>query len=27
MRFENKPLPDVEKADSIASVNLVYTLF
>jgi putative salt-induced outer membrane protein len=27
MRFENKPLPDIEKADSIASVNLVYTLF
>lgn len=27
MRFENKPLPDVEKTDSIASVNLVYTLF
>lgn len=27
MRFENRPLPDVEKADSIASVNLVYTLF
>lgn len=27
MRFENKPLPSVEKADSIASVNLVYTLF
>jgi putative salt-induced outer membrane protein len=27
MRFENKPLPNVEKADSIASVNLVYTLF
>ncbi|MBX3232987.1 MAG: DUF481 domain-containing protein [Labilithrix sp.] len=27
MRFENKPLPNVDKADSIASVNLVYTLF
>jgi putative salt-induced outer membrane protein len=27
MRFENKPLPGLEKADSIASVNLVYTLF
>ena len=27
MRFENKPLPTVEKTDSIASVNLVYTLF
>ncbi len=27
MRFENKPLPDIEQADSIASVNLVYTLF
>jgi len=27
MRFENQPLPTVEKADSIASVNLVYTLF
>jgi putative salt-induced outer membrane protein len=27
MRFENKPLPTIEKADSIASVNLVYTLF
>lgn len=27
MRFENQPLPSVEKADSIASVNLVYTLF
>lgn len=27
MRFENKPLPKVEKADSIASINLVYTLF
>ncbi len=27
MRFENKPLPSVESADSIASVNLVYTLF
>ena len=27
MRYENKPLPTVEKADSIASVNLVYTLF
>jgi len=27
MRYENKPLPNVDKADSIASVNLVYTLF
>ncbi len=27
MRYENKPLPGVENADSIASVNLVYTLF
>lgn len=27
MRYEAKPLPSVEKADSIASVNLVYTLF
>lgn len=27
MRFENKPLPTVETTDSIASVNLVYTLF
>lgn len=27
MRYENKPLPNVENADSIASVNLVYTLF
>lgn len=27
MRYENKPLPSVFKADSIASVNLVYTLF
>ncbi|MBS2017930.1 MAG: DUF481 domain-containing protein [Deltaproteobacteria bacterium] len=27
MRYENKPLPEVDKADSIASVNLVYTLF
>jgi putative salt-induced outer membrane protein len=27
MRYENKPLPKVENADSIASVNLVYTLF
>ena len=27
MRYENAPLPNVEKADSIASVNLVYTLF
>ena len=27
MRYENKPLPNVEKADSIASINLVYTLF
>lgn len=27
MRYENKPLPSVEKSDSIASVNLVYTLF
>lgn len=27
MRYENQPLPTVEKADSIASVNLVYSLF
>ncbi len=27
MRFENQPLPTVEKTDSIASVNLIYTLF
>lgn len=27
MRFENKPLPKVEKTNSIASINLVYTLF
>ena len=27
MRYENKPLPSVESTDSIASVNLVYTLF
>ncbi len=27
MRYENKPLPNVEKADSIASINLVYTLY
>jgi putative salt-induced outer membrane protein len=27
MRFENEPLPGVEQTDSIASVNLVYTLF
>lgn len=27
MRYENRPLPDVGKADSIASVSLVYTLF
>ena len=27
MRYENKPLPSVETTDSIASVNLVYTLF
>jgi putative salt-induced outer membrane protein len=27
MRFENEPLPNVEQTDSIASVNLVYTLF
>jgi putative salt-induced outer membrane protein YdiY len=27
MRFENEPLPSVEQTDSIASVNLVYTLF
>ena len=27
MRFENKPLAGVEQTDSIASVNLVYTLF
>lgn len=27
MRYENKPLPSVENTDSIASINLVYTLF
>lgn len=27
MRYENRPLPSVLKADSIASVNLVYSLF
>ena len=27
MRFENKPLPSIEPTDSIASINLVYTLF
>lgn len=27
MRFENKPLPNVEQTDSVASVSLVYTLF
>jgi putative salt-induced outer membrane protein YdiY len=27
MRYENQPLPTIEKTDSIASVNLVYTLF
>lgn len=27
MRFENRPLPTVEKVDSLAAVNLVYTLF
>lgn len=27
LRYENRPLPNVERADSIASVNLVYTLF
>jgi putative salt-induced outer membrane protein YdiY len=27
MRYENKPLPNIEQTDSIASVNLVYTLF
>jgi putative salt-induced outer membrane protein len=27
MRFENRPLPGVEKADSLASISLVYTLF
>lgn len=26
-RYENKPLPNVEELDSIASVNLVYTFF
>jgi len=26
-RYENKPLPDVSQLDSIASFNLVYTLF
>lgn len=25
LRYENKPLPNVEKADSIAAINLVYT--
>lgn len=27
MRFENQPLPNIEKADSIVSVNLLYSLF
>jgi putative salt-induced outer membrane protein len=27
MRYENKPLPSVESTDSIAAINLVYTLF
>lgn len=27
MRYENHPLPSVESTDSIASINLVYTLF
>lgn len=27
MRFENEPLPTIQQTDSIASVNLVYTLF
>lgn len=27
MRFENRPLPGVERADSLASIALVYTLF
>jgi putative salt-induced outer membrane protein len=27
MRYENKPLPTVESTDSIASINLVYSLF
>jgi putative salt-induced outer membrane protein len=27
IRYENTPLPSVERADSIASINLVYTLF
>ncbi|AKU95236.1 Peptide chain release factor RF-3 [Labilithrix luteola] len=27
LRYENQPLPGVEQSDSIASVNLVYTLF
>ncbi|MDB4939163.1 MAG: Peptide chain release factor [Labilithrix sp.] len=27
MRFENRPLPGVERADSLASISLVYTLF
>lgn len=27
MRFENRPLAGIEKADSLASVSLVYTLF
>jgi putative salt-induced outer membrane protein len=27
IRYENSPLPNVEKADSIASVTFVYTFF
>lgn len=27
MRFENRPLPGIRKADSLASISLVYTLF
>lgn len=27
MRFENKPLPGIEKVDSIGAVSLVYTVF
>jgi putative salt-induced outer membrane protein len=27
IRYENSPLPNVEQADSIASVTLVYTFF
>ncbi|GAC1531616.1 MAG: hypothetical protein NVS3B10_26980 [Polyangiales bacterium] len=27
MRYENQPLPGIQKADSLASITLVYTLF